>query len=1252
MNFCGADYDQHFDAQDTKVSDAVLCGPCVRDEHDRLKDVFSDEDNDEDIREGRAPLDVIEETIDNTKSDDDGNDEGEEGRRGGGGAIMGRGVINLGGASVASPGRPGLSVSNSALNSPNLSMVAVAPSKGLEASPSPIYLNPMSDDDWNDPARQQKTRPDLRCPSIPSLGSGNPPSANINRLVKRLEGGFRVQYYHPGQSTKEPVLLFLDQDRNQLCLQTDEEKKEDDMNYQELPMDKILRLEIGGKSRTGHYQLNAFSIVLNQESRIVYYDFVASSPLERELIVSTLMAVIDQLEASAVDERKGSPDEDDTSLVEQRFSSIVKGIESSSSRSVAGNTRHFDDRSTRSTPPRSAAVALAEKKEKASREEKKSSSIAKGVESTKRQSPASAVERKSFSSFKDRAYQTLAEKRISSSSLKGAEEPIPNSTSGKVTFAEDRKKGSGSFSAEKKSFPPKRSPPNSLTEKKSPSKAAIQSVESRKQRIKAEKRALVPVVEAIELDESKESSYTEKKPITLVQGVADAKQSNALDDQKKGTTFHNGPSKKDRDYPHTVKSANEKHEENKVVEDSSGGHNNSKDEIESDEDFGTQDAPIPCSPSLENQLCLASEFSPRRSTKLFNDGPDEGTEASLVIHLEDVENQEGDDGYDDKKRNKMSSRTSAPESSLQSNNKTVHFRKSSTNPDSRDRTPSRSAGSIRNAKMPKERPEGDPNRNIFRQPSKDSKLSIRAASPRPTPETMHLSGSFGGGSKSNHPPGSGAIVPANGKATEDLMVEFASSSGHLASAWCADNDICTFALKDITDTCTSVFALKQAEMEQPGCTLPSDFTEQQALIEEYIANALGAPSAFYSYLTEGEKFSDELIGEQDEPKPSVNGRVRNRSGVSNGQASRMRRLRSEMTFAAALKRSKDNMQYVQTTKSFDDAKVLGSKTKASKAVEQFHSSALLQSVVGTMMMSSPEKEDDEEVAYYDSDPEDARPRTMHKRCPRQAELCKKESHSEGELPPKKTGSAFDKIKSTKRVSKKLDEETIVQIVQVCSLPNIFCHNVGIEVLIFKSYIIRQFPLLFQTMTNERMTLIWHPSQRKSFSNRAPRCVRVWIEAGVCLVDGTFVLPKLSWSKVMDKDDSDDSNAGNIGRRLLAREEPHKVDLLDICRVHATKSVDRKRHPFADARKSFFVETQSEAILFEALTGEERDRIVYGLKLVIARLASLLMLRDVRAAEEFFGAVAPPVPGEAPEWIQGNKSTTSSQQGGLLPPMRK
>lgn len=173
--------------------------------------------------------------------------------------------------------------------------------------------------------------------------------------------------------------------------------------------------------------------------------------------------------------------------------------------------------------------------------------------------------------------------------------------------------------------------------------------------------------------------------------------------------------------------------------------------------------------------------------------------------------------------------------------------------------------------------------------------------------------------------------------------------------------------------------------------------------------------------------------------------------------------------------------------------------------------------------------------------------------------------------------------------------------------------------------------------------MWHPTQEKKDSNKSPVCIKLWIESGVSLVDGTFLLPKLSWTKAVDLD----RNETSPSRRRLLPTEPMKLDLLDICRIRASETIDRRRHPFATARKSFSVETQSDIYLFEAQSQGECERIVYGLKLVVARLASLLMLRDIRAAEEFFGAVTTQVPGEAPDWAQ--PQSRKQPEAGTLPP---
>lgn len=157
------------------------------------------------------------------------------------------------------------------------------------------------------------------------------------------------------------------------------------------------------------------------------------------------------------------------------------------------------------------------------------------------------------------------------------------------------------------------------------------------------------------------------------------------------------------------------------------------------------------------------------------------------------------------------------------------------------------------------------------------------------------------------------------------------------------------------------------------------------------------------------------------------------------------------------------------------------------------------------------------------------------------------------------------------------------------------------------------------MRNESLTLMWHPTQSAECPNRSPICVNLWIESGVYLVDGSFLLPRLSWSVAYEN---------NLGSKKLnvSKTEPDQIDLLDVCRIRVTEKIDRDLHPFPDPRKSFVIETQDEIYCFEAQTSDERNRIVYGYKLVIARLASLLMLRDSRAVEEFFGSASAMVPG--------------------------
>jgi hypothetical protein len=257
-------------------------------------------------------------------------------------------------------------------------------------------------------------------------------------------------------------------------------------------------------------------------------------------------------------------------------------------------------------------------------------------------------------------------------------------------------------------------------------------------------------------------------------------------------------------------------------------------------------------------------------------------------------------------------------------------------------------------------------------------------------------------------------------------LDFDGSAQHLASGWsCADADICTLALRDLAETCSGIFVKRESK----SCE-----SEQIVMVEEYIASALGSPSAMYSYLTEGDVWKAESAPAEEGKREK--GRIRNRASLLNAQAGRLRTLRNEMTFAAALKQSKERMHFVQTTQSFDDSNRTGNSQKDKAATEvanSFHTSALLKHVVGNMMVSDQSSPVEEEVAYYDSDPEDVRPRTMQKG-PRRisAELLNRVEDEKEESPRHQalSGVGFESLTSNKKISKKLDEDVIVEIVQV------------------------------------------------------------------------------------------------------------------------------------------------------------------------------------------------------------------------------
>lgn len=251
------------------------------------------------------------------------------------------------------------------------------------------------------------------------------------------------------------------------------------------------------------------------------------------------------------------------------------------------------------------------------------------------------------------------------------------------------------------------------------------------------------------------------------------------------------------------------------------------------------------------------------------------------------------------------------------------------------------------------------------------------------------------------------------------------------AAWCSD-DICTLALKDIADTCTGIFEQHpDALAKDQGHKLDAGGDEEaaeRAFVEEYIAGVLGGPtSALGAFFPDGDVWNvDSSKQSQSKVKPN---RIKNRASLLNAQALRLRTLRNEMTFAAALKRSKQKMQYVQTTKSFDDADGERIRQAQERSVSLLHTSALMERVMGSMVLSKPEAEED--AVYYDSDPEDVRPRTRGVRrasANRQNAISNDDEHKPISRPVL-SGVGFERIAVGKKL-RKLDEGLIVQIVQV------------------------------------------------------------------------------------------------------------------------------------------------------------------------------------------------------------------------------
>ena len=151
--------------------------------------------------------------------------------------------------------------------------------------------------------------------------------------------------------------------------------------------------------------------------------------------------------------------------------------------------------------------------------------------------------------------------------------------------------------------------------------------------------------------------------------------------------------------------------------------------------------------------------------------------------------------------------------------------------------------------------------------------------------------------------------------------------------------------------------------------------------------------------------------------------------------------------------------------------------------------------------------------------------------------------------------------------------------------------------------------------------MWHKKSTE-VSSDPPIAVHAWIEPG-SKFESALIQPKFCWRR----------NHGNEphGRSILNIPSLHAIDLLDISKIVAADNyVGRQNYPFVKKCCSFLVEAFDEELVFEARDEDERDEIVEGLKLLVARLGSKIIIGDGRVLDEFFSPLGAFVPGKVPK----------------------
>lgn len=144
-------------------------------------------------------------------------------------------------------------------------------------------------------------------------------------------------------------------------------------------------------------------------------------------------------------------------------------------------------------------------------------------------------------------------------------------------------------------------------------------------------------------------------------------------------------------------------------------------------------------------------------------------------------------------------------------------------------------------------------------------------------------------------------------------------------------------------------------------------------------------------------------------------------------------------------------------------------------------------------------------------------------------------------------------------------------------------------------------------------MVWHKESNKTHSD-PPVAINAWLEYGSQLYS-SLLQPKFCWQEAQNVQTHDKC----ISNKIFTH---HTIELLDISKIvplDECNNVDRNRVHFVKRRRSFIIEVfgGEQEFVFEARTEMERDNIVDGLKMIVARLSSKIIVGDSTVLHEFF-----------------------------------